>query len=85
MPTARGYPAAATAGGKIFAVGGISVSYTDINEEYDPGVASQFTRLTPNTLYTFKAKARDSAGNETTELTGISTTPWPLSPAPSGS
>jgi hypothetical protein len=40
---------------------------------YDPGVAQVFSGLAPNTLYTFNAKARDSAldDGEKLELQGL--------------
>ena len=59
--------------GKFYAVGGENGSLLTTNEMYDPGVAHSFTGLTPNTQYSFKAKARDSAGIETAETSVVST------------
>jgi hypothetical protein len=75
MPTARYDVSAAAMAGKIFLLGGSdrNASYLAQNEEYDTGAASSFTALTPNTLYTFKAKARDADGNETAESPTVST------------
>jgi len=72
MPTVRCALSAGVTGGKLYAVGGTSGGM-NTNEEYDPGVALQFTGLTPNTLYSFKAKARDSSGLETAESPTVST------------
>ncbi|MCG2724758.1 MAG: hypothetical protein L6420_00650, partial [Elusimicrobia bacterium] len=71
MPTARYQLAAATAGGKIYVIGGSGG--TTRNEEYDPGVAQEFTGLIPNTEYDFKAKAMDMNGAETAETVTVST------------
>ncbi|MDO8803070.1 MAG: CsgG/HfaB family protein [Elusimicrobiota bacterium] len=75
MPTPRSALSAGVIGGKLYAVGGYSGAdgYLDTNEAYDPGVASAFTSLTPNTLYGFKAKARDASGVETAESPAVST------------
>ncbi|MCX5786275.1 MAG: fibronectin type III domain-containing protein [Elusimicrobia bacterium] len=73
MPTARYNFSAGAINGKLYAVGGYAGSPLAANEEYDPGVASTFTALTPNTLYQFKAKARNALGAETTEVIGFST------------
>ncbi|MCX5786277.1 MAG: fibronectin type III domain-containing protein [Elusimicrobia bacterium] len=70
MPTARYMMSGAVIGGKLYTVGGDNgSSYLNVNEEYDPGVASSFTALTPNTQYFFKAKARNALGAETGEIT----------------
>jgi|GEM_PF-1416864 len=75
MPTPRGYLAAAVTGGKLYALGGYTDAdgYLDDNEEYDPGVAGVFSGLAPNTLYTFKAKARSQNGVESAESPQVST------------
>ncbi|MBI4249310.1 MAG: hypothetical protein HY611_07390, partial [Elusimicrobia bacterium] len=65
MPTARIAPAGAFEGGKIYVVGGEAQMAE--NEAYDPGVATQFAGLSPNTQYSFKAKARNAIGAETVE------------------
>jgi N-acetylneuraminic acid mutarotase len=83
MPTARGGLAAVALGGKLYAVGGYNGSQLSQNEEYDPGVATVFGNLTPNTLYTFKAKARNSYGIESTESPAVST--YTLANTPAGS
>ena len=68
MLTGRSDLASAAIGGKAYFVGNMST-----NEEFDPGVASAFTALSPNKQYTFKAKARSSAAAETAESPQIST------------
>jgi hypothetical protein len=73
MRTARWLLAAAAAGGRIYLVGGYTTSNRFENEEYDPGIASSFTALTPNTLYSFKAKVRSSDGTESAESSTVST------------
>ena len=73
MPTARRHLAAASVGGKLFILGGSSGGLLNTNEEYDPGVAVKFTGLIPNTQYSFKAKARDMNGIETSESVTVST------------
>ena len=66
--------AAAAVGGKIYAFGGdLPGSKKDQNEEYDPGVSSTFTALSPNTLYTFKAQSRNSSGWVSGESVDVST------------
>jgi N-acetylneuraminic acid mutarotase len=68
MPTARVNPGAVAAGGKIYVFGGYfggGAEALPVNEEYDPGVSTVFTGLTPNTQYSFKAMARDAARVET--------------------
>ena len=80
MPTARQYLSAVVMGGKIYAVGGYTVAISSINEAYDPGVATQFTGLSPNTQYSFKAKARNAIGAETAETATISTYTAALAP-----
>jgi N-acetylneuraminic acid mutarotase len=71
MPTPRRYPAVAVAGGRIYAAGGIGGMTA--NEEFNPGLSRSFTGLAPNTLYTFKAKARNLNGIATGESVTIST------------
>jgi len=77
----RSILAAAALAGRIHVIGGnFSTNQVDRNEEFDPGVAKEFANLAPNTLYTFRAKARNQTGLETTEVTGISTCTLPGSP-----
>ncbi|MCX5785470.1 MAG: T9SS type A sorting domain-containing protein [Elusimicrobia bacterium] len=73
MPTVRYSLSAGVIGGKLYAVGGDDGSGWNTNEEYDPGVTASFTALTPNTQYSFTAKARDSSGVETAESPTVST------------
>ncbi len=73
MPNARMGLAAAAARGKIYAIGGDDGTGHNRNEEYDPGVSAVFNGLTPNTLYTFKAKSRNAAGTESPESPSFST------------
>src|SRR2546430_9107124 len=40
-----------TVSGRVYAFGGYTLVAENTNEEYDPGVATSFTALTPNTLY----------------------------------
>lgn len=51
--------------GKLYVIGGYN-NYT-ANDEFDPGVSVPFTGLSPNAVYSFRAKARNSAGTETAE------------------
>lgn len=83
MPTARDAVAVGVLNGRLYAVGGWNGAYLATNEEYDPGVAQRFSGLTPNTLYSFKAKARNSVGVETPESVTVST--HTLAAQPSGS
>ncbi len=71
LPTARTFLAAAAVSGKIYALGGNGT--LAVNEEYDPGFSRQFTGLTPNTQYSFKAQARNSAGRLGVESPTVST------------
>lgn len=74
MPAERGSFAAGVIGGKLYAVGGYTgLDTVNLNAEYTPGLAKTFSGLKPNTLYGFRAKARNQAGAETGEATGIST------------
>ncbi|MDO8805342.1 MAG: hypothetical protein Q7R35_13035, partial [Elusimicrobiota bacterium] len=74
MPTARYNLSARAIGGKMYAFGGTSATvYKNANEEYTPGTARTFSALTPNTLYTFKTKARNQAGVESGESALVST------------
>ena len=59
MPTLRHGLSAVTDGEKIYVIGGWDGSVKNHNEEYDPGVATPFYGLTPNTQYTFKTKNRN--------------------------
>ena len=43
--------------GKIYVIGGDGGTSQE-NESYDPGVSTRIAGLLPNTLYSFKAKAR---------------------------
>ncbi|MBI5244562.1 MAG: VCBS repeat-containing protein [Elusimicrobia bacterium] len=81
MPTARQQLALAATGGKLYALGGIGGANNE-NKEYDPGFSQKFTGLTPNTLYTFKARGRNASGAETPETPAIST--YTLALAPGG-
>ena len=71
MPTPRNYLSAGVVNGRLYALGG-SGSLTT-NEELITGVSREFVSLTPNTIYTFKAKARNQAGAETDQSVTIST------------
>ncbi|TPW21548.1 MAG: Kelch repeat-containing protein, partial [Elusimicrobia bacterium] len=73
IPTPRATPMTAAAGGRLYAIGGNNGPKLGTNESYDPGVASSFTALSPNTSYSFKAKARNSVGVETGETVEFST------------
>ncbi|MCG2711200.1 MAG: SBBP repeat-containing protein [Candidatus Omnitrophica bacterium] len=82
MPTPREHHIAVALNGKIYAIGGmLSINK---NEVYDPGVSQVYTELTPNTQYTFKAKARNSLGIETSESIEISTYTLAMIPTTSG-
>ncbi len=73
MLTARSALSAEVIGGRLYAVGGINGSSIDTNEQYYPGVVFSFAALTPNTQYSFKAKARNAIGAETGESVTVST------------
>jgi hypothetical protein len=75
MTTGRWNLAAAESGGRIYAIGGTSAGpvYTALNEQYDPGTATRFTGLSPNTLYSFKARARNQVGALSAEVASVST------------
>ncbi len=79
MITGRSELGVAAAGGRIYAVGG-SAPDSAINEEYDPGVATKYAGLTPNTLYTFKAQARNQVGQVSPETASVSTYTWAALP-----
>ncbi|TBR20568.1 hypothetical protein EPO15_12755, partial [bacterium] len=83
IPTARYGLAAAVVGGRIYTMGGGGSPLTT-HEQYDPGTASSFTALTPNTQYTFKAKARNSLGVETPETADVSTYTLAATPLSAG-
>ncbi|MBI4669402.1 MAG: hypothetical protein HY747_09525 [Elusimicrobia bacterium] len=74
LSSARERLVTAAANGKIYALGGRQFGDTLINtnEEYDPGTARRLTNLSPNFPYSFKAKARNSAGWQTGESAVIS-------------
>lgn len=76
LPTARSDAAAAAAAGALYVLGGSNGGLTAVNERYLPGVAKAYGGLTPNTLYSFKAKARNQGGTETAESAAVST--WTL-------
>lgn len=80
MPTARHRAGAAVVGGRVYVVGGTNGSALSVNEQYDPGTASSFAGLSPNTQYSFKAKARNLAGVETDETSTVSTYTWAAVP-----
>ncbi|MDE2292323.1 MAG: fibronectin type III domain-containing protein, partial [Elusimicrobia bacterium] len=63
-PTLRQDAAVASLGALYF-IGGYHGADVTTNEAYDPGVASRYPGLAPNTLYTFQAKARNADGAET--------------------
>ncbi|MDE2292523.1 MAG: hypothetical protein KGL53_10615, partial [Elusimicrobia bacterium] len=65
MPTARESPSAVAVGASVYVVGGDNGPGSAANEEFDPGVAHEFTGLSPNTQYAFTAKARNADGVET--------------------
>jgi len=73
MNVARYWFQAVTVSSRIYAAGGYTTVDVNTNEEYDPGTVYNFTGLTPNTQYTFKAKARDSTAVETAESPDVST------------
>ncbi|TPW11067.1 MAG: fibronectin type III domain-containing protein, partial [Halothiobacillaceae bacterium] len=75
MTNGRAKPGVAALNGKIYAAGGFGIDDGNLGE-YDPGTASTYTALTPNTLYTFKAQARDSNGNVTAETLNVTTYTW---------
>ncbi|MBI4060065.1 MAG: right-handed parallel beta-helix repeat-containing protein, partial [Elusimicrobia bacterium] len=68
------------AGGRIYAVGGTGPD-SAVNEEYDPGVAMKFGGLTPNTQYSFKARARNQVGTMSPETASVSTYTWAAPPS----
>jgi len=83
MTTGRARLFAAAAGGRVYALGGSvdsgGTSLTTV-EEYDPGTATKFTGLAPNTFVNFKAQARNQAGTLTAQTTTVST--WTLAALP---
>lgn len=81
MPTPRFYMGAAVIDGRLYTVGGFDGFVTNENEEYDPGVAGVFRDLTPNTMYSFKAKARNQDGSETEESVTFSTCTLAVAPS----
>lgn len=84
MPTPRREFSIGAVGGKLYAIGGMNGSVLGVNEAYDPGVTYVFASLTPNTQYSFKAKARDAVGAETAEGPTVSTYTLAAPPAPAG-
>ena len=80
MTTGRSDMGVAAAGGRLYAIGG-SAPDSAVNEEYDPGVATKFTGLTPNTLYSFKTQARNQAGTLSPETASLSTYTWAAAPS----
>ena len=81
MPTPRMRLGAAVLNGRLYAIGGSTGTRVAVTEEYDPGTAQVFTGLTPNTQYSFKAKARSLLGIETGETTVFSTYTQAVVPA----
>ncbi|MFC1679203.1 FG-GAP-like repeat-containing protein, partial [Elusimicrobiota bacterium] len=73
MTTSRSDAAAVALDGKIYVAGGYNGGVQNWNEEYDPGVAGKFSSLTPNTQYTFTAKARNQLGHVTAESVAVTT------------
>lgn len=74
LPTGRSSPLGAGARGRIYVTGGSpGAGVSPVTEEFDPGVASSFTALAPNTLYTLTAKARNALAVETAESPSVST------------
>src|SRR5262249_23690480 len=55
--------------GKVYLIGGWSPVGGELahNEQYDPGTGAVFTGLFPNSIYYFRAKARNVNGYETPE------------------
>ena len=81
IPTARREAAAGVVKGRMYVIGGYNGVSKNTNEEYDPGTAFAFSGLTPNTHYTFTAKARNLNGIETAESPSFSAWTLPNSPA----
>ncbi|MFA6091543.1 MAG: hypothetical protein WCU88_00425 [Elusimicrobiota bacterium] len=73
MPTPRRGGAYGVIRGKLYAAGGNNGAFLTTLEEYDPGSAQDFTGLSPNTQYVFKARARNADGVETAESLNVST------------
>lgn len=80
LPADRSWFSAAAVNGKIYIAGDGPAPLNTV-EEYDPGADSLFSGLTPNTLYPFKAKARNAAGIETAESPVFSTYTLAAAPA----
>ena|GEM_PF-476685 len=71
LPSARAAFAVGVIGGRLYAAAGENGGTA--NEVFVPGVSRGFTGLQPNTLYLFKAKARNQAGTETGQSVNITT------------
>ncbi len=88
MITGREGLGAVAAGGRIYALGGSAdggVTSLGVNEEYDPGVATKFAGLAPNTQAGFKARARNQTGTLSAETVVVSTWTWAALPATAAS
>lgn len=84
MTTGRAGLSVVAAGGRLYALGGTTdggATSLTVNEEYDPGTATKFTGLTPNTQAGFKAQARNQAGTLSAETVVIATWTWAAPPA----
>lgn len=84
MTTARAGLSVVAAGGRLYALGGTTdggATSLTVNEEYDPGTATKFAGLTPNTQAGFKAQARNQAGTLSGETVVIATWTWAAPPA----
>lgn len=84
MTTARAGLSVVAAGGRLYALGGTvdgGATSLTVNEEYDPGTATKFAGLTPNTQAGFKAQARNQAGTLSAETVVVSTWTWAAPPA----
>lgn len=84
MTTGRAGLSVVAAGGRLYALGGTTdggATSLTVNEEYDPGTATKFAGLTPNTQAGFKAQARNQAGTFSAETVVISTWTWAALPA----
>ncbi|MBI3300222.1 MAG: VCBS repeat-containing protein [Elusimicrobia bacterium] len=89
MPTARSLAAAAeSGGGTILVLGGnAGAGALTTHEEYATGAMHRFNNLTPNTFYTFRAKARNQlgidSGNQSPNLSAVTLAAVPASAADS--
>ncbi|MFH2203946.1 MAG: right-handed parallel beta-helix repeat-containing protein [Elusimicrobiota bacterium] len=67
MLTTRAFAGSTVVDGRLYVFGGHDGSPRDVVEKYDPGVTQKFTGLNPNSFHQFRAKARNSAGTESSE------------------